>query len=115
MHIKFVEIANFRKLLSIRIDLADSTTLFVGANNSGKTSAILAMRKFLSPHGHPFEMHDITLCRWAQIDAIGQAWVKAREADKEVGLDLAPWENVLPFLDLWLHVEDRELHYVRDL
>jgi hypothetical protein len=115
MHIKFVEIANFRKLLSIRIELAESTTLFVGANNSGKTSAILAMRKFLTPRGRPFETHDITLCRWAAIDGIGQAWMDARRANKEIELDLAPWESVLPFLDLWLQVEDRELHHVRDL
>ncbi|HQT85078.1 MULTISPECIES: AAA family ATPase [Acidiphilium] len=115
MHIKFIEIANFRKLLSIRIDLADSTTLFVGANNSGKTSAIQAMRKFLSPRGRPFEVHDITLCRWPAIDAIGHSWVEARKADKDIALDFAAWENLLPFLDLWLQVEGGELHYVRDL
>lgn len=39
MHIEFVEIANFRKLLSARVDLSPRTTLFVGANNSGKTSS----------------------------------------------------------------------------
>jgi len=115
MHIKFVEIANFRKLLSIRIDLASSTTLFVGANNSGKTSAILAMRKFLSPRGRPFEVHDITLCRWPGIDAIGRSWVEARKNDENIPLDFAPWQDLLPFLDLWLHVEGGELHYVRDL
>ena len=53
MHIKFFEIANFRKLLSIRVDLAAATTLFVGANNSGKTSAMLALRRFLSPRRCP--------------------------------------------------------------
>jgi predicted ATP-dependent endonuclease of OLD family len=115
VQIKFVEIANFRKLLSIRIDLAEATTLFVGANNSGKTSAILAMRKFLSPRGRPFEVHDITLCRWQAIDAIGQAWVEARALDQEVELDLAPWADLLPSFDLWLQVDDRELHHVRDL
>jgi predicted ATP-dependent endonuclease of OLD family len=115
VQIKFVEIANFRKLLSIRIDIAEATTLFVGANNSGKTSAILAMRKFLSPRGRPFEVHDITLCRWQAIDAIGQAWVEARALDQEVELDLAPWADLLPSFDLWLQVDDRELHHVRDL
>ncbi|MBR1234394.1 AAA family ATPase [Bradyrhizobium sp. AUGA SZCCT0182] len=100
MQIKFIEIANFRKLLSIRIDLAESTTLFVGANNSGKTSAILAMRKFLSPRGRPFEAHDITLSRWAAIDAIGKSWIDGKANDKEVELNLASWENLLPSLDL---------------
>jgi predicted ATP-dependent endonuclease of OLD family len=78
MHIKFIEIANFRKLLSIRVDLAATTTLFVGANNSGKTSAMLALRKFLSPRRSPFETHDITLCHWPEINGIGQTWINAR-------------------------------------
>ena len=78
MHIKFVEIANFRKLLSIRIDLSDTTTLFVGANNSGKTSAMLALQKFLSPRGFSFETHDFTLCHWPEINTIGQRWIDAQ-------------------------------------
>jgi predicted ATP-dependent endonuclease of OLD family len=47
MRIDFVEIANFRKLRSIRIELSKKETLFVGANNSGKTSAMVALRYFL--------------------------------------------------------------------
>lgn len=39
MHIKHVEIGNFRKLRAVRVDFAEQTTVFVGANNSGKTSA----------------------------------------------------------------------------
>lgn len=64
VHIEFLEIAKFRKLLSTRVDLSSTTTLFVGANNSGKTSAMLALRRFLSPRRCPFEMHDFTLCHW---------------------------------------------------
>lgn len=44
MHIKHVEIGNFRKLKTVRIDFASETTIFVGANNSGKTSAMVALR-----------------------------------------------------------------------
>jgi predicted ATP-dependent endonuclease of OLD family len=40
MHIASIEVANFRKLKSVRIGLDKATTLFVGANNSGKTSAM---------------------------------------------------------------------------
>lgn len=115
MHIEFVEIANFRKLLSIRVDLADKTTLFVGANNSGKTSAMLALRRFLSPRRCPFEIHDLTLCHWPTINLIGESWITARDKEEVVDLVLTPWENVLPTLDLWLHVEPDELHHVRDL
>ncbi|VFR21258.1 pathogenesis related protein [plant metagenome] len=115
MHIKFVEIANFRKLLSIRVDLAAATTLFVGANNSGKTSAMLALRRFLSPRRCPFEMHDFTLCHWPTVIDIGQSWVEARDKEEVVDLVIDPWVSVLPTLDLWLHVESGEMHHVRDL
>ncbi len=47
LKISFVEVQNFRKLKSIRIDFDGQTTIFVGANNSGKTSAMLALRYFL--------------------------------------------------------------------
>lgn len=115
MHIEFVEIANFRKLLSARVDLSTTTTLFVGANNSGKTSAMLAMRRFLSPRRCPFEMHDLTLCHWPNLIALGESWIAARDADEVVDLTIAPWVSSLPTLDLWLHVETGEMHHVRDL
>jgi predicted ATP-dependent endonuclease of OLD family len=115
MHIEFVEIANFRKLLSTRIDLSATTTLFVGANNSGKTSAMLAMRRFLSPRRCPFGIHDFTLCHWPTINALGESWIIARDAGDVVDLVVDPWASVLPTLDLWLHVETGEMHHVRDL
>lgn len=115
MHIEFVEIANFRKLLSTRVDLSTTTTLFVGANNSGKTSAMLAMRRFLSPRRCPFEMHDFTLCHWPTLMALGESWIAARDAGEVVDLNVAPWISSLPALDLWLHVETGEMHHVREL
>lgn len=115
MRIRFVEIANFRKLLSARIDIADETTLFVGANNSGKTSAMLALRRFLVPAHCPFELHDFTLCHWPVIDVIGQSWIDAHKVGSTIALDLDPWLSVLPSLDLWLHVGPGEMHRVRDI
>lgn len=115
MHIEFVEIANFRKLLSVRIDLAEKQTLLVGANNSGKSSAMLALRRFLVPKRCPFEIHDVTLCHWPTIDRIGQQWIDAKTADEVVELSLEPWVDMLPTLDLWLDVETGEMHHVRDL
>ena len=114
MHIEFLEIANFRKLLSTRVDLSNTTTLLVGANNSGKTSAMLALRRFLSPRRCPFEMHDFTLCHWPAIIAVGEAWIAARNVEEIVELVVDPWVNALPTLDLWLHVEAGEMHHVRD-
>ena len=47
MHIAFIDIQNFRKLRSVRIELTNKQTIFVGANNSGKTTAMHALEKFL--------------------------------------------------------------------
>jgi len=73
MRINFIEVQNFRKLKSIRIDLFKDKTLFVGANNSGKTTAMIALRRFLIEQ--KFDSHDFTLSSWKQINKIGQAWV----------------------------------------
>jgi predicted ATP-dependent endonuclease of OLD family len=115
VHIDFVEIANFRKLLSARVDLAPKTTLFVGANNSGKTSAMLAMRRFLTSSRCPFEIHDFTLCHLRSLVDIGETWVQAHQAGGVVDLSLDTWVQALPTLDLWLQVKEDEVHRVRDL
>ncbi len=114
MRIEFVEIANFRKLLSTRVGLSAERTVFVGANNSGKTSAITALRYFLVDRERSsFCFNDFTLTHWPTINAMGAAW----EATHVENLPLpAPeWDPVLPFLDVWLHVADNEVRYVRKI
>jgi predicted ATP-dependent endonuclease of OLD family len=114
VHIDYIEIANFRKLLSVRIDLAKDTTLFVGANNSGKTSAILALRRFLVEKGKRFKTQDFTLSHWAAIDAIGNAWEQT--PDSEIpAFSAEDWAAYLPVLDLWLNAGKNELNYVSEL
>src|SRR3569623_2076891 len=78
MRIEFVEIANFRKLLSTRVGLSSERTIFVGANNSGKTSAITALRYFLvDQERSSFCFNDFTLAHWPSINTMGAAWEAA--------------------------------------
>ncbi|MBL3574951.1 ATP-binding protein [Rhodovulum sulfidophilum] len=42
MRIKKVAIRNFRRLENVEIDFEETETVFVGSNNSGKTSAMVA-------------------------------------------------------------------------
>lgn len=113
MHIQHLEIANFRKLLSVRIDLATETTLLVGANNSGKSSAMLVLRKFLLSKASAFRLQDLTLCHLATINAIGQAW---EAADDTFPIPAAnDWADWLPTLDVWIQASQGELHHIRDL
>jgi predicted ATP-dependent endonuclease of OLD family len=111
MQIKFVEIQNFRKLKSVRIELAEETTLFVGANNSAKTSAMLALRYFLVDH-NSFRINDFTLSNWAAIDKIGDAWENPETSPDSQSYALTAWEEVLPVLDVWLKIEKTEIHHI---
>lgn len=111
MHIQHVEVGNFRKLKAARIDFSETTTVFVGANNSGKTSAMVALRRFLVDRSD-FSINDFTLQHWIQIDNAAFDWEKVPSGDPLVPV---AWDRVLPFLDVWLNVPAHELHYVQKL
>ena len=114
MHIKFVEIQNFRKLKSIRIEFSGKTTLFVGANNSGKTSAMVALAHFLVDQSR-FTTNDFTLSNWAIINKIGAVWEEPKTQNDSESHTLIEWENVLPTTDIWLQVAKNEIHYISHL
>jgi predicted ATP-dependent endonuclease of OLD family len=104
MRIKFVEISNFRKLKSTRIDFDKKTTIFVGANNSGKTSAMVALRYFLLFPGQ-LALRDITIANWTKIDVLGDAWENGAETEIDI-------DNLLPALDVWLDVPLSQIQHV---
>ncbi|WP_299870045.1 AAA family ATPase [uncultured Roseobacter sp.] len=108
MKLSRIEIFNFRKLRRARLDFSDKQTLLVGANNSGKTSAMKALRKFLKDRGG-IDTRDVTASNWAAIEQAASAWTQDGEAD------LSPLLVQLPFLDVWLHAGTSELHHVAHL
>ncbi len=104
MRIKFVEISNFRKLKTTHLDFDQKTTILVGANNSGKTSAMVALRIFLlSPNR--LALRDVTIANWIKIDLLGEQW----ETDVESTVD---FDALLPSLDVWLDVPLSEIQHV---
>jgi predicted ATP-dependent endonuclease of OLD family len=114
VRIEFVEIANFRKLLSTRVGLSPEKTVFVGANNSGKTSAITALRYFLVDRERSsFCFNDFSLLHWPTINIMGAAWEAGHVANE--ALPQPEWDSVLPFIDVWLEVAEDELHYVQKI
>ncbi|WP_417454955.1 AAA family ATPase [Kiloniella sp.] len=114
MKIAFVEIQNFRKLKSVRIDFSEQKTIFVGANNSGKTTAMDALGHFLINHKR-FSTNDLTLSNWEKINKIGESWEKALESGEEFSPSKKEWKEEIPILDLWLAVEKNEIHHVSHL
>lgn len=108
MKLRRIEVFNFRKLRRARLDMSDKQTLLVGANNSGKTSAMKALRKFLKDRAG-IDTRDVTASNWAAIEQIAGAWTQEAEAD------LSPLLAELPFLDVWLHADTSEFHHVAHL
>lgn len=72
MHIETVWVRNFRRLKDTRIDLASDISIFVGANNSDKTSAAHALQLFTSASKDRFTLHDFSSECWNAINAFGE-------------------------------------------
>jgi len=112
----YVEIQNFRKLRSVRIEFSSQSTLFVGANNSGKTTAIVALRFFLCRGGaNFFTTNDFTLSHWEALNAFGQEWLQAASGSETAIPDEAKLQELLPSLDVWIRIGTSEIHHAREL
>ncbi len=115
MNIAFVEIQNFRKLKACRIEIAEGETIFVGANNSGKTSAMDALIMFLKHSKRKsFATTDFTLTNWSSIDQFGTQWVSAAD-DDQPDLAVETLLPLLPTIDVWLTAEEKDLHRLAHL
>lgn len=99
MHLKKLALRNFRRLSDVVIDLASDISIFVGANNSGKTSVGHALQLF-AERGK-FSIHDFSADQWPQIVAYGDGHADA----------------LLPTIeaDIWLEINAEDIHRVVDL
>ncbi len=97
MKIANIVIRNFRRLEKIAIEIEEDETVFVGPNNSGKTSAAAAFRCFLG--GRDFKVHDFSVSKVPSIDVFGEG------GDKEC----------LPTieLDLWFSIDPNHISFGR--
>ncbi|MDY7114891.1 AAA family ATPase [Halomonas sp. SSL-5] len=91
-----ISIRNFRRLRSVEIDFEDKETVFVGPNNSGKTSATAAVRSFLG--NRDFKVHDFSMSCILSID----------KYDPSQGVSLPSIE-----LDLWFQVDPGSIAFGR--
>jgi predicted ATP-dependent endonuclease of OLD family len=115
MRVSCIEIQNFRKLKTSRIELGQKETVLVGANNSGKTSAIDALILFLKKNRRgEIATTDFTLSNWYTINKIGDTWLKCSKKG-QLNLDIEQWRPLVPSLDIWLDVNNSEIHYVSHL
>lgn len=97
MRLKKITIRNFRRLENVAIDFEEKETIFVGPNNSGKTSATAIFRCFL--HGRGFKIHDFAVARMADFETF-----------VETG-DAANLPEIC--LDLWFEIDPNTIAFGR--
>lgn len=90
MKIKNIKIKNFRRLECVNIDIESDETVFVGPNNSGKTSATVAMRCFID--NKDFKVHDFSVSRAGDFDA----FIKEDNSELLPAIELDIWFTVDP-------------------
>lgn len=116
--LRFVELSNFRRLGKVQMNIDQTTTILVGANNSGKTSILAALRHFLAD-GASFSSFDISISQWSKLRAIGKVWEELTEDPSTVTEPEEKWKEQLqilletmPVLDLWFDADAGMYHYV---
>ncbi|KTD73773.1 ATP-dependent endonuclease [Legionella tucsonensis] len=115
MQIAHIDIQNFRKLKACRVELSQKETIFVGANNSGKTSAMDALILFLKcSKRRDISTSDFTLSNWVEINKIAESWIVNTDENKML-ISTSSWVPFLPAIDVWIKIEDDEIHYVSHL
>lgn len=96
--LRYVELCKFRRLGKIRLDLDPQTTILVGANNSGKTAILTALRHFLA-ESSPFGAFDISVSEWPALRALGLKWEGLTEDPSTAGQTAGDnWEDQLATL-----------------
>lgn len=118
IRLRFTELSNFRRLSKIQLNIDPETTILVGANNSGKTSILAALRHFLAD-GSPFSAFDISVSQWSKLRALGKTWEELTE-DPLTSTDSEEiWQeqleillDTMPTMDLWFDADVGMYHYV---
>lgn len=102
MHLHSYHLTNFRRLRDVHVELAPDISIFVGANNSGKTSATQAIQMFLSGAKEKFSLYDFSSNAWKALKELSDLAPDADAAAKVPGI----------VLDLWFEVSAADLYLV---
>lgn len=117
MKLESVQIKNFRMLQDFKMDLEDVLTLIIGKNNSGKTSFLSILQKFLSGSEPEFSFEDFNI--QAQKDILGcEGTAKSPKEYLELALSLKLYisytdtDSLSDVADLILDLDETKRHLV---
>ncbi|OGB31863.1 MAG: ATP-dependent endonuclease [Burkholderiales bacterium RIFCSPLOWO2_12_FULL_61_40] len=105
MYLHSYRIKNYRRLKDVRIELASDISIFVGSNNSGKTSATQALFAFATGSKDKFSLYDFSSACWDDFDIAGEV---TAEGIEQPGLPSIS-------LDLWFEVTSSDLYLAMPL
>ncbi len=105
MYLHSYRIKNYRRLRDVYIELASDISIFVGSNNSGKTSATQALYAFASGSKAKFSLYDFSSACWKDFDVLGNL--------PEGGAEQPELPSIS--LDLWFEVAVSDLYLVMPL
>jgi predicted ATP-dependent endonuclease of OLD family len=104
LHLHSYRLRNFRRLKCAHIELAKDISIFVGANNSGKTSATQAIHTFITGGKDRFNLYDFNSSCWDDFESAG---------DINLASQLPPNFSLPSIdLDLWFEVAEADLYLV---
>jgi predicted ATP-dependent endonuclease of OLD family len=100
MKLHAYRLRNYRRLRDVVVELDDQISIFVGSNNSGKTSAAQGLQMMLEGKKGKFKLFDFSAPLWKTFDEIGEA--PPGDVDAPVMLPSIS-------LDLWFTVGAQDL------
>jgi predicted ATP-dependent endonuclease of OLD family len=104
VHLHSYRVKNFRRLKDTYIELAEDISIFVGSNNSGKTSATQAIHSFIVGSKERFSLYDFSSSCWKVLDSMGDVDLTALDTD------ISSFPSI--DLDIWFEVSAADLYLV---
>ena len=113
MQIRKIKIQNFRLLKDFGIDLEDTLSLIIGKNNTGKTSLLSLLERFLYGKQNNFTFHDFNIEFQGKIeDALSKDIAKENYSNLGINLKLYieyfKSDNLGNLSDLILNLDPKE-------
>lgn len=101
MKLDSLHIKNFRRLKDVVIDMDEDISIFVGSNNSGKTSVVQALQLFVSASREKLSLYDLSASTWSEIEDFANDVTDSKLPDIT--------------MDFWFGITDSDLYKVVDL
>ncbi|WP_053765160.1 ATP-dependent nuclease [Leptospirillum ferriphilum] len=103
MYLHSYRIKNYRRLQDVHIELASDISIFVGSNNSGKTSATQVVHTFVAGSKDKISLYDFHSTCWKNFDELGDSAEDRAEQSELPSISLDLWFEVA-LSDLYLVV-----------